>query len=102
MNSDLTSFIFGAIGCSIPVGTVLWRIISLKLDSEVRLMQHSLEKKDLQIESLQNIQILSQKGLEEKFEHYSTRVKGEIADLAKHIRQVDHFLAKTTAYEPRE
>ncbi len=102
MNTDLFAFIFGAIGCSVTVGTILWRVLLLKLNSEVLLLRHDLERKDFQIASLQDVQTLSHNGLQEKFGHYSSRARTEIAEIAKHVRQIEHFLAKTSEYEPRE
>lgn len=102
MTSEIAAFIFGAVACSIGVGTVLWRVITLKLSAEILLLRHDLEKKDLQIANLQDVQVLSHHGLEEKFEHFSGRIKSETSEASKHLRQIEHFLSKTTAYEPRE
>jgi hypothetical protein len=101
MSSDVAGFIFGAIACSLSVGTVLWRAITLKLNGEVLLLQHNLEKKDLQISNLQDVQTLMQKGLEEKFGHFSTRSRAETSELDKRVRQVENFLSKGTNFEPR-
>lgn len=84
------------------MGAVLWRAITLKLNGEVLLLRHDLEKKDIQISNLQDVQVLSQRGLEERFEHVTIRLKNESASLEKRLRQVEHFLAKTTEFEPRD
>jgi hypothetical protein len=97
----IAGFLFGAIACSLSVGTVLWRAITLKLNGEVLLLQHNLEKKDLQISNLQDVQTLMQKGLEEKFGHFSTRTRAEVLELDKRVRQIENFLSKGTDFEPR-
>lgn len=102
MRSDLSSFIFGAIGCSVTVGTVLWRVITLKVSSELLLLRHDLEKKDLQIANLQDVQTLLQNGIKEKFEHFSNRVKDENSKLDKRVKHTEYFLSKTTEFEPRD
>jgi hypothetical protein len=99
--NQVAALIFGAIACSVTVGTVVWKIVILKLNSEVLLLRHDLEKKDLQIENLQDVQQLSHNGLLEKFGHFSTRTRGEVAELDKRLKQVEHFLSKTTEFEPR-
>jgi hypothetical protein len=98
---EVASLIFGSIACSVTVGTVFWRSVILKLNGEVLLLRHDLEKKDLQIGNLQDVQTLMQKGLEEKFGHFSTRTRGEVAELDKRLRQTEHYLSKTTDFEPR-
>jgi hypothetical protein len=98
---EVAGFIFGSVACSITVGTVLWRAVTLKLNGEVLLLRHDLEKKDLQIANLQDVQILMQKGLEEKFGHFSIRTRAEVAELDKRARQIENFLSKTTDFEPR-
>lgn len=98
---EIAGFIFGSVACSVTVGTVLWRIIILKLNAEVLLLQHNLEKKDLQIENLQNVQTLGHQGLIEKFGHFSSRSRAEVTELDKRMRQVENFLSKKAGFEPR-
>lgn len=99
---DTASLIFGTTAFSISVGTVLWRVIMLRLNSEVLALQHNLEIKDLQIENLQDVQTLLQKGLEEKFEHFASRMKGENLEIDKRLRQIENYLSKKTEFEPRD
>ncbi|MBW4514167.1 MAG: hypothetical protein KME11_03070 [Timaviella obliquedivisa GSE-PSE-MK23-08B] len=102
MNSDITGFIFGAIGCSVTVGTILWRVILIKVNSEMLLLRHDLEKKDLQISNLQDVQSLSHNGFKEKFSHFSERIRTEVVSIEKQVKHIDHYLSKTTSYETRE
>lgn len=102
MNVDAINLFFGFIACSISVGVVLWRVIVLKLNTEILLLQKNLELKDLQIENLQDMQTLLSRGLEERIEHFSARTKLENAESRRLLNQVIHFLAKTSDFEPRD
>jgi hypothetical protein len=99
--SQVAPLIFGSVGCSIAVGTVLWRILTLKINGEVLLLRHDLEKKDLQIENLQDVQKLSHNGLIEKFGHFSTRSRAEVTEIEKRVRTLENFLSKVSKFEPR-
>jgi hypothetical protein len=100
-SNEVAGFIFGTIACSVTVGTVLWRAVTLKLNGEVLLLRHDLEKKDLQISNLQDVQTLSHKGLDEKFGHFSTRTRAEVKELDGRTRQIENFLSKKSNFEPR-
>lgn len=99
---DTANLIFGTTAFSVSVGTILWRVIMLRLNSEVLDLQHNLQLKDIQIENLQNVQTLLQNGLEEKFNHFAARMKGENLELDKRTRQVENYLSKNTEFEPRD
>jgi hypothetical protein len=100
-SNEIAGLIFGSVACSVTVGTVIWRIITLKLNSEVLLLKHNLERKDLQISNLQDVQTLSHKGLEEKFGHFSTRTRAEVKELDGRTRQIENFLSKNSKFEAR-
>jgi hypothetical protein len=100
-SNEIAALIFGTIACSVTVGTVLWRAVTLKLNGEVLLLRHDLERKDLQIENLQNVQALGFKGLDEKFGHFSTRSRAEVKELDARTRQIENFLSKKSNFEPR-
>lgn len=99
---NVANLIFGSTAFSIAVGTILWRVIVLRLNSEVLALQHNLELKDLQIENLQDVQTLLQKGLEEKFEHFAARMKGENLEIDKRLRQIENYLSKNTTFDLRD
>lgn len=99
---EISSFIFGVVACSFTMGTIVWRVLLLKIDKEIISLRNDLSHKDLQISNLQDVQTLIHRGLEEKFEHFSTRTRLEVAEVSKQVRYIDHFLVKTTVYETRE
>lgn len=102
MTRDLWLFFFAAIACTISIGTILWRVLVLKINGEVLLLRHSLEKKDMEIEKMQDVHVLTWKGLEEKFGHFAARVKADQVEVKKNVSQIEHFLSKTTDYQPRD
>lgn len=99
---SIANLIFGSTAFTIAVGTIIWRVIMLRLDSEIVALKHDLNLKDLQIENLQNVQTLLQRGLEEKFEHFAARMKGENLELDKRLRQIENYLSKNTTFDLRD
>lgn len=102
MSNDLAGFTFGAVACAATLGTIIWRVISLKLASEILLLRHDLEKKDLQISNLQDVQVMLQNGSKEKFEHLLSRVKDDNLKIDKRLKHTENFLSKNTEFEVRE
>lgn len=74
----------------------VWRI-----SDAVAGMRHNLEKQDIRLENLNDVQALSFNGFKEKIEHFITRSRNESKELDDRLKSVENFLTKTTEFEKR-
>lgn len=92
---------------SVPILLWVWRAsnavarVQYNLESEIKEVNHKLDKKDLQLQALQDKAILAINGLSEKINHVSTRHKTELKDLDSRLDSLENFLAKESGFVRR-
>ncbi len=94
---------------SFCVGTIaaVWRASSAvaKMQCELRdainRVETDLTIKDLKLQNLQEVQVLSLNGFRKKIEHFIARTRGEIADHDRRLDDLEAFLTKTTDFVRR-
>lgn len=95
---------FETIGFAITVisfcGSVLFQV--WKVSSSVSDMKHGLEKQDIRLENLNDVQALAFNGFRERIDHAITRVRSEVQTLDNRTEGIENFLVKTTAFEKRQ
>ena len=72
-----------------------------KISSAVSEMRYGLEKQDMRLESMNDVQTLAFNGFREKIEHFVTRSRGESREFSQRLESVENFLVKSTEFEKR-
>ena len=99
----VASVFTSAIVFAVPTLSLLWKTFSVVADIRLQLaeLRHKNELLSNQVEDAEE----SLKGVvnqtNERFNHFSTRLRGEVHQLNTQVRDVQSFLAKTTSFEVR-
>lgn len=72
-----------------------------RMSSSVSDMRHNLEKQDIRLENLNDVQSLAFNGFREKIEHSVTRLRSELSELDQRLESTEGFLTKNTAFQKR-
>ncbi|WP_416671597.1 hypothetical protein [Egbenema bharatensis] len=89
---------------SVPILLWVWKAsnsvsrVQYNLESAINELNHKLDKKDLQLQALQDKAILAINGLSEKNNHLATRYKTDVKDLDSRLDQIENFLAKESGF----
>jgi hypothetical protein len=71
------------------------------ISSAVSDVRHNLEKQDIRLENLNNLQQAGFTGFKERIEHFTVRTRGEAGEIDKRLDDVEGFLTKTTDFTRR-
>jgi hypothetical protein len=99
----VASVITSAIVFALPILSLLWKTFSVVADIRLQLaeLRHRTDLLSTQVEIAEE----NWKGVShqtnEKFNHFSTRFRGEVHQLNTQVRELQSFLAKTTSFEVR-
>ncbi len=112
---EVQSQILGFLVFAIPVVVALWKVFAIlqgiedRLEKQVREVDHRLSElshqsqlRSTQLESLNDKLVLAINGTRELVSHVRTRTQTDANKLEDRICQIERFLVKTTAFQPRD
>ncbi len=103
----ITPEMIGLLSFCIGTISVVWRAsnavsrMKCELRDAINRVETDLTIKDLKLQNLQDVQVLSVNGFREKIEHFVSRTRGEIAENNKRLEDLESFLTKTTDFVRR-
>lgn len=93
-----------AIAFALPLVSMLWRVFGLV--AEIRLQLAEIRNQVLilsnQSEHLDDRWESVTAQTNQKFDHFSNRLRGEVAQMQTEVRELQNYLSKTTSFEVRK
>lgn len=99
----VVSVLGSAIAFAIPLLSIIWKAFSLisELRTQILENRNTIAILRNEVENLETRWQGETRQTLQQFQHFSTRVKGEVHQLNTQVRELQNYLSKTTTFEVR-